>query len=43
MDLSITTLWANSADENLMIFIFLIFPDNRIVHFMQIVSIGIKF
>ena len=35
--LTFTTLWAFSADEQLMIF-FLFFPENRIWHFMQIVS-----
>ena len=30
-----TTLWANSADHKLMIFL-LLFPKNRIRHFMQI-------
>ena len=34
-----TTLWANSADDKLLIF-FLFSPENRIWHFMQIVSIG---
>ena len=37
--LTFTTLWANSADDDSMIF-FLFFPENRIWHFMQIVSIG---
>ena len=37
--LTITTLWANSADDKLMIF-FLFFPENRLWHFMQIISIG---
>ena len=32
-----TTLWAYSADNKLVIF-FLFFPENRIWHFMQIVS-----
>ena len=32
-----TTLWANSADDKLVPF-FLIFPENRIWHFMQTVS-----
>ena len=36
--LTITTLLANSADNKLVIF-FLFFPENRIWHFMQIVSI----
>ena len=36
--LTFTTLWANSADDKLVIF-FLFFPENRIWHFMQIVSI----
>ena len=35
--LTLTTLWANSADNKLMIFLF--FPENRIWHFLQIVSI----
>ena len=34
--LIVTTLWANSADDKLMIF----FPENRICHFMQIVSLS---
>ena len=34
-----TTLWAYSADNKLVIF-FLFFPENRILHFMQTVSIG---
>ena len=33
-DLTIITLWANSADNKLM-FVFLFFPENRIQHFMQ--------
>ena len=33
------SLWANSADDKLMIF-FLLFSENRIWHFMQIVSTG---
>ena len=33
------TLWANSADGKLVIF-FLCLLDNRIWHFMQIVSLG---
>ena len=37
--LTFTTLWAFSADDKLMIF-FLFFPENRIWHFMQIVSLG---
>ena len=37
--LTFTTLWANSADIKLMIFI-LFFLENRILHFMQIVLIG---
>ena len=36
--LTLTTLWANSADNKLMIFL-LFFPENRIWHFLQIVSI----
>ena len=35
--LTFAILWANSADNILMIF-FLFFPENRIRHFMQIVS-----
>ena len=38
-ELTFTTLWANSADNKLTIF-FLIFPENRIWNFIQIVSIG---
>ena len=37
--LTFTTLWAFSADDRLMIF-FLFSPENRIWHFMQIVSLG---
>ena len=33
---TITTLWANSADDILMIFS----PENRIWHFIQIISLG---
>ena len=33
------TLWTNSADDKMMI-VFIFFPENRIWHFMQIVSIG---
>ena len=36
--LTFTTLWAFSADDKLMIF-FLLFSENRIWHFMQIVSL----
>ena len=32
------TLRANSADDKCMIFFFLFFPDNRLLHFMQAVS-----
>ena len=32
-------LWANSADDKLMTF-FLFFQENKIWHFMQIVSLG---
>ena len=39
VSLTFTTLWAFSADDKLMIF-FLFFPENRIWHFMQIVSLG---
>ena len=35
--LTLTALWVNSADDPL-IFFFLLFPENRIWHFMQIVS-----
>ena len=37
--LTFTTLWANSADNKLE-FVFLFSPENRIWHFMQIVSNG---
>ena len=37
--LTFTALWANSAEDELMI-LFLFFPVNRIRHFMQIVSNG---
>ena len=37
--LTFTTLWAFSADDKMMLF-FLFFPENRIWHFMQIVSLG---
>ena len=40
--LTFTTIWANSADDKLVIF-FLFLPDNRIWHFMQIVSSGRQF
>ena len=36
--LTFTILWANSAEDKLLIF-FLFFQENRIWHFMQIVSI----
>ena len=36
--LAITTLWADSADDKLMIFLF--FPENKFWHFLQIVSWG---
>ena len=36
---TLTMLWANSADAKLMVF-FLFFLENRIWHFMQIVSWG---
>ena len=39
MYLTFTTLWANSANDKLTIF-FLPFPEKKICHFMQIVSIG---
>ena len=35
-----TDLWANLADNKLMFFLF--FPENRICHFMQIVSIWLR-
>ena len=38
-ELTVTILWANSADYKLVIF-FLVFPENRFWHFMQIVSTG---
>ena len=38
-NLTFTTLWAFSADDKMMLF-FLFFPENRIWHFMQIVSLG---
>ena len=38
--LTFIILWANSADDKLMMFFFLFFPDKRILHFMQIVSNG---
>ena len=38
--LTFTTLWANSADDKLMILFFLFYPENGIWHFMQIVSTG---
>ena len=37
--LTFTTFLANSADDKL-IFFFLFFPENRIWHFVQIVSTG---
>ena len=37
--LTFTTLWANSADHNLVRF-FLYFQENKIWHFMQIAFIG---
>ena len=36
LSFTFTTLWANSADDKVMIF----FPENRHGHFMQIVSYG---
>ena len=33
-----TTLWANSA-ENKLVILFLFFPENRILHYIQIVSV----
>ena len=38
MDLTFTIHWANSADDNLIFFLF--FLENWIWHFMQIVSSG---
>ena len=35
--LILATQWADSADDEVMIFFF-VFPENRIWHFMQIVS-----
>ena len=35
--LTFTTLWANSSDSKLIIF-FLFFSENRLWHFLQIVS-----
>ena len=41
--LNFTTLWANSADDALIIFFLdLFFPENRIWHVMQIVSYCMK-
>ena len=37
--ITFTTLLAFSADDKMMLF-FLFFPENRIWHFMQIVSLG---
>ena len=37
--LAFTTLWANSADDKLII-ILLFSPQNRLWHFMQIISLG---
>ena len=37
---TLTTLWADAADDKLMIFFLFFFLENRIWHFMQIVSIG---
>ena len=37
-ELPFTTLLAKSADDKLLLF-FLFFPENRILHFMQIVCI----
>ena len=38
--LTFTIFWANSADDKLVIFFFLLFSENSICHFMQIVSNG---
>ena len=38
MDLTFTLLWANSADDKLMTF----FPENRLLHFMQMVALNVK-
>ena len=35
-NLNLTTLWENSADNKLMIFLFS--PENRLLHYTQIVS-----
>ena len=37
--LTFTTLWANSSDDKMTI-VFLFFPENRLWHFMQTVSLG---
>ena len=37
--LTFTTLHANSADDKLIVF-FIFFPENRVWHIMQIVSLG---
>ena len=39
--LTFTTLWTDSADDKL-ILLFLLFPEKRLWHFMQIVSKGSK-
>ena len=36
--LTVTILWVKSADDKFIFFLF--FPENRIWHFMQIVSTG---
>ena len=40
--LTVTTPWANSADDKFMIFFFLFLQENRLKDFMQIVSSGDK-
>ena len=37
-NLTLDTGWADSGVDNLMKFFFLFFPENKIWHFMQIVS-----
>ena len=40
IELTFTTLWANSADDQLVyIFLFFFSPEDRLWHFMQIVSL----
>ena len=40
VSLTFTALWANSANNKLVIFFSFFFPENKIWHFMQTVSIG---